>query len=209
MVVFGECKLRTACLMALLKYTPIGNRVKLDIVSLLTIMPLTMLQLRDLPSSDILEKFAKRYPQADVTAISSFLHMLRVATDLSAALDACLSRHQLLQGRWWVLILLMREDSLTSMPSVLAQKTGVSRATMTGLLDGLERDGLVERIYDAQDRRSVSIRLTALGQAKLDKVMPDYYRRLSDCMSGLDEQLREQLQAILHLIDAGIPAFSK
>src|SRR3990167_8470587 len=104
-----------------------------------------MLQLRDLPTPEILEKFAQRYPDADVSAVAAFLHLLRVATDLSGALDSCLSQHGLLQGRWWVLILLMREDDRTSAPSTLAEKAGVSRATMTGLLDGLERDGLVER----------------------------------------------------------------
>jgi DNA-binding MarR family transcriptional regulator len=168
-----------------------------------------MLQLRDLPSIETLEKFADRYPQADVTAISSFLHLLRVATDLSIALDSCLSKHGLLQGRWWVLILLMREDNKTSTPSTLADKAGVSRATMTGLIDGLEQNGLVERVFDKDDRRSVFIRLTASGQIKLDAVMPDYYQRLRDCMQGLDETRRRQLNAILDTINAGIPAFNQ
>jgi DNA-binding MarR family transcriptional regulator len=172
-------------------------------------MFLIMLQLRDLPSIETLEKFADRYPQADVSAISSFLHLLRVATDLSIALDSCLSKHGLLQGRWWVLILLMREDNKTSTPSTLADKAGVSRATMTGLIDGLEQNGLVERVFDQDDRRSVFIRLTASGQAKLDAVMPDYYQRLRDCMRGLDETRRRQLNAILDTINAGIPAFNQ
>ncbi len=171
-------------------------------------MMLIMLQLRDLPSAEILEKFAQRYPQADITAIATFLHLLRVATDLSAALDECLSRHGLLQGRWWILILLMREATLTSTPSLLADKAGVSRATMTGLLDGLEREGLVARVFDPHDRRSVSIRLTDSGQAKLDVVMPDYYRRLHDCMAGLDEAGRTQLQQALELVNGGISALA-
>ncbi len=168
-----------------------------------------MLQLRDLPNRETLEKFAARYPQADISAISAFLHLLRVATDLSVALDACLSRHGLLQGRWWVLILLMREDALQSTPSALAEKAGVTRATMTGLLDGLERDGLIARELDPQDRRSVSIRLTASGQQKLDEVMPDYYSRLRTCMAALDERDRQQLNDILNLINAGIRAFDQ
>jgi DNA-binding MarR family transcriptional regulator len=165
-----------------------------------------MLQLRDLPTPEILDKFANRYPQADVTAIASFLYLLRVATDLSIALDTCLSKHDLLQGRWWVLILLMREDSMTSTPSILADKLGVSRASMTGLLDGLEQSGLVTRVFAKEDRRSVKIQLTAAGQAKLDVVMPDYYRRLRQCMQGLDEEKRVQLQQLLGLVNMGIPA---
>jgi len=165
-----------------------------------------MLQLKDLPTTKVLGKFAERYPDADITAVSGFLHLLRVATDLSVALDACLSKHGLLQGRWWVLILLMREDSVTSTPSVLAEKAGVTRATMTGLIDGLEQSGLVERVYTKDDRRSVLIRLTDAGQAKLDAVMPDYYRRVRKCMQSLDDEKRAQLQQILELINAGIPA---
>ncbi len=169
-------------------------------------MHLIMLQLKDLPTTKVLGKFAERYPDADITAVSGFLHLLRVATDLSVALDACLTKHGLLQGRWWVLILLMREDTKTSTPSVLAEKAGVTRATMTGLIDGLEQNGLVERIYTKDDRRSILIRLTDAGQGKLDAVMPDYYRRVRKCMQSLDDEKRMQLQQILELINEGIPA---
>jgi DNA-binding MarR family transcriptional regulator len=168
-----------------------------------------MLQLRDLPTPQVLAKFAERYPDADITAVSGFLHLLRVATDLSIALDACLSKHQLLQGRWWVLILLMREESKTSIPSVLAEKSGVSRATMTGLIDGLEQGGLVERIFTKDDRRSIKIKLTDAGQAKLDAVMPDYYRRVRKCMGALGADKREQLQQLLELIHLGAAAFTE
>lgn len=172
-------------------------------------MPLIMLQLRDLPTPEVLNKFAQRYPQADISAISSFLHLLRVATELSTALDECLRRHGLLQGRWWVLILLMREETFVSTPSVLADKAGVTRATMTGLIDGLERDGLVERIFDPQDRRRISVKLTQAGQGRLDAVMPDYYSRLRECMSGLSEQQRAGLHEMLELITGGIGAFTR
>ncbi|MCB5186086.1 MarR family transcriptional regulator [Methylobacillus gramineus] len=167
-----------------------------------------MLQLRDLPNKAVLDKFSGRYPEADVSAVTAFLHLLRVATDLSAALDSCLSRHGLLQGRWWVLILLMREDQSISTPSVLAEKAGVSRATMTGLIDGLERDGLIARLFDKEDRRRVSIQLTAAGQAKLDEVMPDYYTRLRLCMDSVTEAERDILNTILVKLNAGVSAFS-
>lgn len=165
-----------------------------------------MLQLRDLPTPEILGKFARRYPDADVTAVATFLHLLRVATDLSMALDACLQQHGLLQGRWWVLILLMREETLSAAPSTLAEKAGVSRATMTGLIDGLERDGLVRRVTDTEDGRRVTVQLTEAGQSTLDAVMPDYYRRIRQLMAGLDESARERLQAMLKIVHAGAPA---
>lgn len=167
-----------------------------------------MLQLRDLPTAAILRKFAERYPEADITAVDSFLHLLRTGTDLSIALDACLQKYDLLQGRWWVLILLMREADGSAAPSTLADKAGVSRATMTGLLDGLERDDLVERVLDRSDRRRVTIQLTPAGQAKLDAVMPDYYQRVRRLMAPLDEDERRQFVALLDRIRVGASQLS-
>jgi DNA-binding MarR family transcriptional regulator len=144
-----------------------------------------MLLLKELPSSRSLEKFRTRYPEADIRAISDFVNLLRACSDISDALDKLLAQHGLLQGRWWVLVLLMRQDDLSSSPSALAEKAGVTKATMTGFIDGLEREGLVSRLMDTVDRRKFLIRLTPAGQQKLDAVMPDYYRRVQDLMSKL------------------------
>jgi DNA-binding MarR family transcriptional regulator len=165
-----------------------------------------MLQLKNLPDAKILEKFVARYPDAEVDAVLPFLNILRVGSDLSDALDALLDQHGLLQGRWWVLILLMREDSLTSTPSDLAEKAGVSRATMTGLVDSLERDGLVQRLTDASDRRKFSIKLTPAGQDKLDDVMPNYYQKVKNLMSVLSQQQRNDVVLALKLLSDNIEA---
>jgi DNA-binding MarR family transcriptional regulator len=159
-----------------------------------------MLELKNLPDEHILKKFADRYHDADIQKVLQFLTLLHVATDLSLGLDRYLASHALLQGRWWVLILLMREEDGVSSPSSLAEKAGVSRATMTGLLNGLQRDKLVTRMVAAKDRRQTRVKLTAMGQAKLDEVMPEYYRRVNQLMSVLDAEEGETLhRAVLKL----------
>ncbi|MGT2437004.1 MarR family winged helix-turn-helix transcriptional regulator [Bradyrhizobium betae] len=45
-------------------------------------------------------------------------------------------------------------------PNALAGQAGATRATITGLLDGLEREALIERHADSMDRRALTIRLT-------------------------------------------------
>ncbi|PCJ31068.1 MAG: MarR family transcriptional regulator [Gammaproteobacteria bacterium] len=156
-----------------------------------------MLQLKDLPDSKILSKFAKRYPDADIERVIQFLTLLRVGSDLSSVLDNFLDSYGLLQGRWWVLILLMREQDLMSTPSSLAEKAGVSRATMTGLIDGLVKEALVIRVTGVDDRRKFHIKLTASGQSKLDEVMPEYYRRVGDLMSVLSNEQGGLLTSML------------
>jgi DNA-binding MarR family transcriptional regulator len=153
--------------------------------------------LKDIPGRKTFEDFAKRYPVLDPTAVEAFLRIMRVGSDYLEYLDALLSRHGLLHGRWITLILLMREDDRRALPSALAEKQGVSRATISGLLDGLERDGFVERIAHETDKRQSWAQLTTRGAAKLDEVMPEYYAKVSELMQGYN---REQLETLTELL---------
>ncbi|ADI30601.1 MarR family winged helix-turn-helix transcriptional regulator [Methylotenera versatilis] len=163
-----------------------------------------MLLLKELPTSKSLEKFVKRYPDADIAAISDFVNLLRASSDISTALDKLLAKHELLQGRWWVLVLLMRQDDLTSTPTDLAEKAGVTKATMTGFIDGLVREGLVTRITDDVDRRKLLIKLTDAGQQKLDIVLPDYYKKVSALMSLLNTDQRASLLVNVNVLASGL-----
>ena len=50
----------------------------------------------------------------------------------------------------------------------VAERCFVRPATLTGIVDTLERDGLVERRRDETDRRTVRLALTPAGQRKCD-----------------------------------------
>ena len=165
-----------------------------------------MLLLRELPTAKSLEKFASRYPGTDVAAISDFVSLLRASSDISMALDRLLARHGLLQGRWWILVLLLRQEALTSSPTDLAEKAGVTKATMTGFIDSLEREGLVVRLPDPVDRRKFLIRLTPAGQQKLDETVPDYNGKVAALMSCLAESDRKIMVESLRRLAANLDA---
>lgn len=159
-----------------------------------------MLQVKDLPDREILTKFAERYPQANCDNVMRFLTLLQVATELTTALNHYLAEYDLLQGRWWVLILLMREPDFTSTPSDLAEKAGVSRATMTGLLEGLFKQNLISRVHAETDRRQIKIRLSTQGKSRLDSLMPGYYERINALFSVLTEGEAQAMTEALYLL---------
>jgi DNA-binding MarR family transcriptional regulator len=67
--------------------------------------------------------------------------------------------------------------------------------TITGLVDRLEVQDLVERQFDRRDRRKVWVRLTEKGERKLAEAMPVANRLTEEIFSVLtDGELRE-LQA--------------
>jgi DNA-binding MarR family transcriptional regulator len=88
--------------------------------------------------------------------------------------------------------------------SVLKQRGGIlttghigramvkASQTITGLVDRLEVQGLVERHFDRSDRRKTWVRLTAKGQRKWAEAMPVANRLAEEVLSVLtDEELRE------------------
>jgi DNA-binding MarR family transcriptional regulator len=186
--------------------------ILLDLVSSLTAntsnykepndMPFLML--KDLPRYECLLHAAERYPSLDPTACEAFLHLLRTADSVHAAESATLADKGLSQGRFGVLMLLNGCMEKPSTPAELADAAGVTRATMTGLVDTLERDGFVIREPDLEDRRVTHVRLTQQGQDFLDGMLPDYFRVVSAIIQPLSETERKQLVRLLMKIQQGL-----
>src|SRR3954469_9272389 len=103
-------------------------------------MPLLMLQ--DLARYECLLQAARRYPSLDPSATDAFLNLLRTGDAVFAAEAKFLAERGISQGRFPVLMLLNRGCDAISTPAGLADAAGVTRATMTGLLDTLEKDQL-------------------------------------------------------------------
>jgi DNA-binding MarR family transcriptional regulator len=168
-----------------------------------------MLYLRDLPKYEAIERRAERYPEIDPASVVSYLILLRVASDVLAAIEAYLARHDMSQGRFTVLALLNREPDEPMCPSDLAIRSGVTRATMTGLLDGLARERLIRREPAKDDRRMLLVELTPRGRKMLDEIFPDYYRRIAKLMGHLSPAEKKQLVELLNKITPGLPAMAE
>jgi DNA-binding MarR family transcriptional regulator len=69
----------------------------------------------------------------------------------------------------------------------LATAEGVRSATMTGIVNGLERDGLVRRRPHGHDRRAVQVESTAAGRRLLDGARARRLELVASTLSDLSE----------------------
>lgn len=164
-----------------------------------------MFYLRDLPRYEAIRERVTRYPGIDPRGVEAFLVLMRVASDTLAGVEAWLAQHGMSQGKFTLLMILNRDPKVGMLPSELAERSGVTRATITGLLDGLERENLVRRENHAHDRRKAVVRLTPEGTALLDKIVSSYYERLADLMSELAEPEKRDLIELLVKINHKLP----
>jgi DNA-binding MarR family transcriptional regulator/CheY-like chemotaxis protein len=129
--------------------------------------------------------------QAD--SLSTMSVITRIAKMVLRATDEHFAKLGISQTKLAALIYLSGEPDLCASPSALASHCDVSRAAMTGLLDGLEQEGFVERDGHPFDRRALMIRLTPKGQQFLDWIIPQDQYRLPELMSVLNDIERQKL----------------
>lgn len=85
-------------------------------------------------------------------------------------------------------------------PSVIARRMIVSTATLTSVLDTLERRGLVTRSPDPVDRRRLLIDITVEGRAFVDDFLPEIVALQTAALRSLGEADRGRLLGLLAVI---------
>ena len=165
--------------------------------------------LKNISRRDILDSLARRYPEFDRSAQECFLALLSVAGAVMEAIEGHLARHQTSQGRVRMLLELEQAPGRALAAGELAHRLGITPATVTGLLDGLERAGQVRRERRTEDRRGVTARLTPRGAKFLAKVMPERFRRNARLMAKLSLGDRRELVRLLETVGQGLTGLAR
>lgn len=160
--------------------------------------------LRDYPKYNALQEVSERIKDIDQSAIESTMALLRVSAEISSALDEHFSAHSLSQGRFYVLMFLDQAGQAGLSATQLAEKALVTRATMTGLIDALEREDLVKRYPHPTDRRTNTIRITPKGVKLIQDLIPGHFARVSDVMRNLTPEERKGLVALLRKVKGSV-----
>lgn len=152
------------------------------------------------PKGEVLRKAAERYPDIDPVATEIMIRIKQIATGEECATQEALEPHGISEGRFYVLCHLFSAEIFghkDPSPSEIAENLGVTRATITGLLDGLERDGFLERHHDSADRRALTIHMTHKGHTLLGQFIPQQCRQMKSRLSQLTTEEKQTLISLL------------
>lgn len=165
-----------------------------------------MVTLRAFVNRQALLSLANRYSDFDVVSVETCLAFLNTTTEVFAAFEVHFARHGLSMGKFTLLMQLFHAGEQGLTPSECAERAGVTRATITGLLNGLERDGWVKRQPYPADRRMLSVHLTEKGQNLLCDLLPDHFCRTTGLMAHLSDAEKKTLIELLGKVRAGTSA---
>lgn len=147
----------------------------------------------------------EHFPQLELTSLHPLMTFIHTSHELHNEMSGKLSEYSLSVGKMKILMpLFVYGKALT--PSELAVYSGVTRSTMTSVIDGLERDGLIKRA-SLNDRRMTAIHLTEKGSELINTTVPAYASLVSDIMRDFTEEEHKAFMGLLHKLRAGLERF--
>jgi len=148
--------------------------------------------IRNIPDRSCLDEMADRHEEMNPDAAELYLHFIRFSASLGDMISRYLEAFDLSTGRMSILMMLHTCDQAAVTPGELADRCGVTAATISRLVESLIREGLVARVPDPDNRRISPVQLTEKGQDLLVRVLPDYFCGIGSIFGHFEERDRQQ-----------------
>jgi DNA-binding MarR family transcriptional regulator len=134
----------------------------------------------------------------DIGAIEALASLRLAGRTIHLLQDRWGAMHGLSEGRLGVLFRLYRCGDMAL--GDLADDLIMTPRNITGLVDHLERDGLVARVPDREDRRSVRARLTEAGRARIEAIWREGLEHQYEIVKGMTKDDLAQLRHLCLLL---------
>ncbi|HVA55666.1 MAG TPA: MarR family winged helix-turn-helix transcriptional regulator [Gammaproteobacteria bacterium] len=124
----------------------------------------------------------------------------RIMRSMDIASRQLISKHGITTPQLICLQHMLEQGPMTT--GMLAQAVSLSPATVTGILDRMERHGLVTRERRPEDKRRVLVAVTDAGRMAAEAAPSYLAERLTHALGDLPEDDRRDIQrVILNLAD--------
>ena len=148
--------------------------------------------------SRIVRESCQAWPGYEAHSLEVVLRILRAYHFFDQELVRGLADFDVSPGEFGVLFNLRLAGPPYKMtPTQLYNRLLITSGGMTGRIDGLERRGLVCRLPDPEDRRSILVELTESGLAHFEGVAQTHLRIMEHLTAGLTLEERDCLAGLL------------
>ena len=154
-------------------------------------------------SIKIAPDFEKQYPDSSAKATECAMNLVLTAGLLEKHIASLIAPLGLSPATGLVLSILADSEAPIS-PNKIAERLIISRASVTSLLDSLEKRGFVKRQPHPSDRRMLLVELTNAGRQVANQFRPIVHQHQKVWLNALNEKEQEQLIQTLRRLQASL-----
>ncbi|HTX47877.1 MAG TPA: MarR family transcriptional regulator [Caulobacteraceae bacterium] len=153
-----------------------------------------------------MEALRKRLPGRDLPAFGTVFALRSAAQQVDNAVTGWMADSAGTPARFQILGMLWASGAGGVPHKEIVQALQVTRATVSGLMAALERDGLVKSAEDRHDRRNLIATLTARGRAIFERAIDTNIVSLRAAFATLSADDVETLTSLLQRLRQGFVA---
>ncbi len=154
----------------------------------------------------IASNFESLYPNSSAAATECAMNLVFTAELLTSRIAKLVQTFDLTPASGLVLSILADSEAPLP-PHEIAARLIITRATVTGLVDSLERRGYVQRQPHPSDRRMTLVAITEKGRQVADAFRPIVHQHQKKWFQNLSEQEQQQFLDSLHRLQAALADF--
>ncbi len=148
-------------------------------------------------------------PTSDPTSVMLFAQVMHAHNLLAQTAERNLSAAGLSWAKFRLLMNLQRGEmhgaaTRGMQPSELSDLQGISRNTVSALIAGVEKDGLISRELHGTDRRRFLIRLTPEGRKMLKTNMDSQFKCVTHCFDSFSATERQTFLDLLTRLNKSV-----
>ncbi|WP_404971691.1 MarR family winged helix-turn-helix transcriptional regulator [Vibrio campbellii] len=149
----------------------------------------------------VVSQWAKEKPELDTEPMAIMGRLMRIAKHMENHVAELHKSYDLKMGEFDVLATLRRSGKPYRLtPSELISSMMLTSGAMTNRLDKLEKKGLIAREHSKEDRRSVTVELTAKGFELIDSLIEQHLQAQHELMGSLSSAEKGQVNQALKLL---------
>lgn len=161
----------------------------------------------DRPDNQRLKLMTDIYSARDSTGDSVvselFIDFQWTYRNMQKVYDSALAKHDLSESRFIILMFLKNAPNHELEPSVISEKLGATRATVSKLLKALEAKGWIIKHSSTTDKRVIPVQLTEEGNAVLEDFLPENFYVVHLLFENLTKEEIKQFSHLLSKIKEG------
>jgi DNA-binding MarR family transcriptional regulator len=143
--------------------------------------------------------FELEFPGSSESANAVMIALIRTAAVVTSLHDEA-SREQKLSAAGRQLLAVLEGAGTPLSPTDISERLMVTTASITSLVDTLEKRKYVKRSPDPDDRRRILVSLTPAGRKVVDRFLPEVVALQTEAAAGISEADRKRLVALLDTI---------
>jgi MarR family 2-MHQ and catechol resistance regulon transcriptional repressor len=143
------------------------------------------------------KKHGRKYPEFNWPSVETLLNLIYTYDVVIAHTARKINAHGITRAGFSVLMILSRSQFKACKQNEISQLMLVSRANITGLVDSLAHQGLVERTSDPHDRRVNMIKILPKGEKLLEGLLPGYYKYIQEIYSVFNLKEKKDFNDLL------------